>query len=164
MLEEALLQRSGARSQGGQRRLVLSSPSTSPGSAGGAHRRLSVRFADYCSPSRSCSHASTGGGLRQLHQSRSTSVCPALLEGNLWPPSPLPLQRGPVDIRVRTTDRGICRLRFAAATALSSVNVSAAPSPPALSRVLLASFALTVTNLLSVRWPPRRTVALVTLF
>ena len=60
VLREALLvERSRARSQGG--RLVSAPPPTSPGSAGGAHGRLSGKFAACCSPLRSCSHASLGG-------------------------------------------------------------------------------------------------------
>ena len=84
-------------------RLVLAPLPASPRSARGAHGRLPGGFAAGRSPLRSCSHASPEGQLHQRHQPRLLSVCPALLEGNPWPPSPPPLQRGPVAVFVPPT-------------------------------------------------------------
>ena len=56
--------------------LGSASPPTSPGPAGGAHGRLSGKFAICCSPLWSCSHASPGGQFRQYRQLRSPFVCP----------------------------------------------------------------------------------------
>ena len=60
--------------------------------------------------------------------------------------------------------QGVCRRRFSAAIVLSGAGVGVARSAPALSPALRDCLALAVTNPRSVRWPPRSTVAFVTLF
>ena len=79
------------------------------------------------------------------------------------PPSQPP-PRGGSSCRVRTTTSGVCRLKFAAATVLSGTGVGVSSSPSALVPMLRDCAALTMANPRSVRWPPRSTVAFVTLF